>query len=94
MVMYQGESSSGLAVMLHVLFLQGLDQIRVVGRKSPKFLEVVVPAVDVVPLDGDFLHLPLLQSRQKVAEDDLVLGGPGLVEEVEEKDHHQADDQP
>jgi hypothetical protein len=45
-------------------------------------------------LDGDFPHLPLFQGGQKVTEDDLVLGRTGLVEKVEKKDHHQADDQP
>ena len=84
----------GLGRDLHVLFFQGFDQIRVGRGKGSKFFEIAVPSVKVVPLDGDFPHFPPFQGDQKVAEDDLFLGRPGLIEEVEKEDHHQTDDQP
>jgi hypothetical protein len=45
-------------------------------------------------LDGYLPNIPSFNGTEEIAKRDFILVCPGLVEKVEQKNHHQADDKP
>ena len=65
--------------------------VRGVGLKGRVVLRL---ALDDLPLNTHFLHIPAVHLGQKIAVGQGRLLGIGLAEQIEEDDHRQRDDHP
>ena len=81
MVIYQGDSSMGLAVIRIPLVTQGFDQFGIPGGIGLEFFPSYQKALNVVPLDGYTQDLPFFHRGQKIRVTDRFLGSLGFIKQ-------------
>ena len=72
----------------NIFRFQNGDQVRIIGGIGLKFLVIDIAPGNIVPLNHHISDLTPVHRGEKVAENDFFLSAPGLVEEIEKKDHH------
>ena len=78
----------------HLAFKQMIHQAGIVRGVGLKGRVVLRLALDDLPLNTHFLHIPAVHLGQKIAVGQGRLLGIGLAEQIEEDDHRQRDDHP